>query len=111
MKITIARLETYPAEEPTGYAVGFSVSLPNGTSFYRDVVVGFNDALTDEAAVGKAVEQLKTQLAEEAERLDKKSSLLGTSLKEADLAVVTAERAKIRDRKPDEPIDPIIKEV
>jgi hypothetical protein len=57
--LKISRLERYPAEEPTGWAVGFVVTCNNGREFYIDTLIPFTEAKTDEEAVEKAKKQLK----------------------------------------------------
>ena len=65
MIIKIAKLEKYPAEMPTGTAVGFTVIFDNDRSTYIDVVVGLD--LTEEEAVAAAWEQVKPSV--EAQKL------------------------------------------
>ena len=76
--ITIARLEQYPAEEPTGHCVGFTVTTTNGKSFYTDTVIPFTDADDDDKAVAAAYEGLKDSINSRVEALEAKSALLGT---------------------------------
>ena len=76
--ITIARLEQYPVEEPTGHCVGFTVTATNGKSFYTDTVIPFNDADDDDKAVAAAYESLKDSINSRVEALEAKSALLGT---------------------------------
>lgn len=57
MKITIAKLEKYPADFPTGIAVGFNVTFDNDRAIYIDTVVGLD--LTEDEAVKAAWEQVK----------------------------------------------------
>ena len=57
MKITIAKLEKYPADFPTGTAVGFNVKFDNDRSIYIDAVVGLD--LTEDEAAAAAWEQVK----------------------------------------------------
>ena len=41
--IKVVRFEQYPAEEPTSFAVGFTVNMKqNGKSIYRDAAVPFS---------------------------------------------------------------------
>ena len=56
-EIVISRLELYPEESPTGYAVGF-ITKTSGKSFYMDVVVSFSEADTEEKAVDVGYEKL-----------------------------------------------------
>ena len=81
MKVIVSRLEQYPENEPTGWAVGFNVTLENGRSFYTDTVISFDKAGDDEAAVKKAKTALKSQINKQATALGKKSSLVGTEVK------------------------------
>jgi hypothetical protein len=79
-EITVVRLEQYPPEEPTGWAVGFSVLCSNGRSFYVDTVVDFSKAKTDEEAVEVALEELKDQINSRVSELEKKSPVLGMKI-------------------------------
>ena len=90
MKITISRIETYPKDEPTGFAVGFVVETDNKQSFYTDTVVSFEQAKTEQEAVDFALESLKKSIAERTDVLDEKSILLGTELKADKIATVEA---------------------
>ena len=78
--ITISRLEKYPADEPTGHAVGFTVETSNGKSFYVDTTVSFADADDDDKAVSEAYKSLKDTVDGRITELEAKSSLLGTEL-------------------------------
>jgi len=78
--ILIVRLEQYPPNEPTGWAVGFSVICNNGRSFYIDTVVPFDKASTDEDAVNVALQDLKDTIQQRIKELEKKTSLIGTKL-------------------------------
>ena len=40
----VTRLDQYPAEDPTGWAVGFTVTTDNNRSFYRDCLLYTSDA-------------------------------------------------------------------
>ncbi len=78
MTIKVTRLEQYPAEEPTGWAVGFACTCTNSDrGFYTDIVVSFDDAGDDEAAVDIALDTVKESIVSRCEVLDAKSSLLG----------------------------------
>ena len=79
-KITISRIEKYPADEPTGHAVGFTVETSNGKSFYVDTTVSFDDADDDDKAVSEAYKSLKDTIDSRVSDLEAKSSLLGTEL-------------------------------
>jgi len=76
-KITVARFEKYPPEEPTGWAVGFLVELENGRSFYVDTTVGFEEANTDEEAVNVAWGKLQDSVNTQVEALSNKSPIVG----------------------------------
>jgi len=79
-EITVVRLEQYPAEEPTGWAVGFNVMSSNGRSFYVDTVVSFDKAKTDEDAVNVALQELNEQIKSRVEDLEKKPTVLGKKI-------------------------------
>jgi hypothetical protein len=79
-EITVVRLEQYPPEEPTGWAVGFNVMCSNGRSFYIDTVVEFSKAKTDEEAVNVALEELRDQISGGVRELEKKSPVLGQKI-------------------------------
>jgi hypothetical protein len=57
MKVKIAKFEKYPAELPTGYAVGFDITFENGRSQYIDTIVSLD--LTEDEAVTAAWENVK----------------------------------------------------
>ena len=82
MQVKIAKFNLYPRDEPTGYAVGFSVELDNGRSFYRDTVVSLEDAtgLSDDEIVQLGYAALKEGIKSTAETQGAKSPLLGQSL-------------------------------
>ena len=46
----VTRLDHYPKENPTGWAVGFTVTTNNNRSFYRDTVISYTDASNDNLA-------------------------------------------------------------
>ena len=79
MKVTIAKLHLYPKEEPTGYAVGFSVEAKNGRGFYRDTVMPLEEVenFSDEEVASAAWNEMKEGIIAEVKRLEEKSSLLG----------------------------------
>lgn len=79
-EIVISRLELYPEESPTGYAVGF-ITKTSGKSFYMDVVVSFSEADTEEKAVDVGYEKLKDAIEERVEMLEKTKTLVGTVYK------------------------------
>jgi hypothetical protein len=81
-EIKVSRYEPYPADEPNSWAVGFTVILTNGRSFYVDTAVPFSefqeqDTATDEDVVAKAYEKLKDSINSQAEALGKKAPVLG----------------------------------
>jgi len=78
--LKVSRLEKYPAEEPTGWAVGFVVTCNNGRQFYIDTVVPFSDAATDEEAVNVAKTRLAEQIQAQVAALEAKSPLLGQDI-------------------------------
>ena len=78
--LTVSRLENYPADEPTGWAVGLVCVCNNDRSFYTDCVVSFDDADDDEAAVSKAVEQLSESIQARCLALEEKSVLIGNDV-------------------------------
>ena len=80
MNIVVSRLEKYPAEEPTGWAVGFTVTANNERSFYTDCVVDFESAEDDESAVNVALELLKDNINSRVEAIESKPSLLGVDV-------------------------------
>ena len=82
MKVTVARFELYPSDDPTGYVVGFRVSASNGRSFYRDILVNFeeNESRSDAEIVETAWRELKEDIILEVERLESKSDIIGKSL-------------------------------
>jgi hypothetical protein len=79
-EVIVVRLEQYPPEEPTGWAVGFSVVCSNGRSFYIDTVVSFDRAKTDEEAVEVALEELREQIESRVRELESKPSVLGRKI-------------------------------
>ena len=80
MKVTVSRLELYPHEEPTGWAVGFVCECANNKSFYVDTVVSHEDAADDEAAVAHAIETLGVGIKDRCAAIEAKSSLLGSDV-------------------------------
>lgn len=80
MLVTIAKFELYPETDPTGYAVGFNITLDNGRSFYRDTVVVLGEAAKtsdDEEIIAIGWDQLFNDIIDEKNRLEGKSQLLG----------------------------------
>ena len=82
MKVTVSRLESYPAEEPTGWAVGFLCvcGIAADKSFYVDTVVSHGDAVDDEDAVDKALDVLGSSISERCAAIEARSSLLGSDV-------------------------------
>lgn len=82
MQVKIARFELYPEEEPTGYAVGFTITTSNNRVFYRDTVVSLDvsEQRTDEEIVQEAWNELKDAILSEVERLERKSQIIGKTL-------------------------------
>jgi len=85
-KLTIARFELYPKDEPTGYVVGFNVELDNGRSFYVDGVVDLDEAngKSDEEIVSAAYKKLKGQIQSLVAALVDKSPILGKEFTPSD---------------------------
>jgi hypothetical protein len=85
MEVKVSKYELYPQPVPTGLAVGFTVSLENGKSFYLDTIVDMT--LTEQAAITEAWKQLKSSIEATAAELTKEpeqqitleSSALGKS--------------------------------
>jgi len=79
-KVIVSRLEPYPAEEPTSYAVGFTVTCSNDRSFYIDTTVTFEEAQTDEEAVQVALDKLRDDINSKVQTIEAKSTLLGREI-------------------------------
>jgi hypothetical protein len=79
-EVVVVRLEHYPPEAPTGWAVGFNVVCSNGRSFYIDTIVDFSKAATDEEAIEVALEELREQINSIVNELEKKSPVLGRKI-------------------------------
>ncbi len=79
MKVKVAKFHLYPKEEPTGFAVGFSIETKNDRNFYRDTVIPLEDVkdMNDEQIVQVAWDKMKEGILSEVERLEEKSSMLG----------------------------------
>lgn len=69
MQVKISKYELYPQPNPTGLAVGFSISLDNGKSFYLDTIVGMG--LTEEEAIEEAWNGLKSAIDSRIKELSK----------------------------------------
>jgi len=78
-KVTIARFELYPREEPTCYCVGFSGSTLAGRSFYQDTQVPLEEAagITEEEIVALAWGKLKDNFILRMEDIASKPIVLG----------------------------------
>ena len=74
----VTRLDHYPAENPTGWAVGFTVTTDNNRSFYRDTVISFTDADSDNLAIDLAYGRLQSKLNDLTESYEKQGSRLGS---------------------------------
>ena len=74
----VTRLDQYPAEDPTGWAVGFTVETDNGRSFYRDTVIPFTDADSDNIAIDLAYGKLSKKLHMLTASYEKQGSRLGS---------------------------------
>jgi len=84
--IKVAKMHLYPAEEPSGWAVGFVFTLENGRSNYLDTVVSLADCenKTDEEIGLMALKKLKHSAKAWAKENKGKSSLVGTLIEEPD---------------------------
>ena len=74
----VTRLDQYPVEDPTGWAVGFTVTTDNGRSFYRDTVIPFTDAANDNLAIDLAYGRLSSKLQMLTTSYEKQGSRLGS---------------------------------
>ena len=74
----VTRLDHYPAENPTGWAVGFTVTTDNNRSFYRDTVISFTDADSDNLAIDLAYGRLRQKLSNLTVSYEKQGSRLGS---------------------------------
>jgi len=79
MEVKIARFELYPEDDPTGYAVGFHITLKNGRSFYVDTIVSLENAQgkSDNEIAALAWATLEEIIDANVKRLNRKSSLIG----------------------------------
>lgn len=86
MKVTIARFGIYPKEEPSGYVVGFAVTTTNNRSFYRDVIIPFEEVVqkTDDEIAEVAYAVLQEEIETEVERLEELSPLLGMTIRSSE---------------------------
>jgi hypothetical protein len=69
MQVKIAKYELYPQPVPTGLAVGFSISLENGKSFYIDTIVSMD--LSEQQAIAEAWKLLKPSIDSQVEALSR----------------------------------------
>ena len=74
----VTRLDLYPVEDPTGWAVGFTVTTDNNRSFYRDTVIPFTDASHDNLAIDLAYGRLSSKLQMLTASYEKQGSRLGS---------------------------------
>jgi len=74
----VTRLDQYPAEDPTGWAVGFTVTTDNNRSFYRDTVISFIEATSDNLAIDLAYGRLRQKLYSLTASYEKQGSRLGS---------------------------------
>jgi hypothetical protein len=74
----VAKFQTYPNPEPTGYAVGFSVKH-KGRSAYQDTIVPFTETegLDEEAICDLAFEKVRDGLVARAAIFDTKGEIVG----------------------------------
>ena len=77
-QIKIAKFNLHPADEPTGYAVGFGVKVKS-RDFYRDTVVPLEQCTdkTEDEIVDLAYEQLRDGIESQVTILEAKSDLVG----------------------------------
>jgi len=78
--LTVSRLEQYPADEPSGWAVGLVCVCDNDRSFYTDCTIGFDKASTDGEAVAEALLVLKDSVESQCAAMEDKSVLLGSDV-------------------------------
>ena len=74
-EIKVSKLQPYPAEEPTGFAVGFTFGV-NGRTGYLDTVVSYDEATTDEEAVQIALQKLGESINSQLDTMESKSPLV-----------------------------------
>ena len=74
----VTRLDHYPAENPTGWAVGFTVTTDNNRSFYRDTVIPYGDASNDNLAIDLAYGKLQVKINNLIESYEKQGTRLGS---------------------------------
>ena len=74
----VTRLDHYPAENPTGWAVGFTVTTNNNRSFYRDTVISYGDADSDNLAIDLAYGRLRNKIWDLTRSYENQGSRLGS---------------------------------
>ena len=74
----VTRLDHYPKENPTGWAVGFTVTTNNNRSFYRDTVISYTDASNDNLAIDLAYGRLQQKINDLTLTYEKQGSRLGS---------------------------------
>ncbi len=74
----VTRLDHYPAEDPTGWAVGFTVTTDNNRSFYRDTVISYTEATHDNLAIDLAYGKLRNTILDLTIAYEKQGSRLGS---------------------------------
>ena len=74
----VTRLDHYPKENPTGWAVGFTVTTNNNRSFYRDTVISYTDAANDNLAIDLAYGRLQQKINDLTLTYEKQGSRLGS---------------------------------
>ena len=84
----VTRLDHYPAENPTGWAVGFTVTTDNNRSFYRDTVISFTDADSDNLAIDLAYGRLRRKLSNLTISYENQGSRLGSEYTDRDASPI-----------------------
>ena len=88
MKVKIVKISLFPKEQPTGYDIGFEITMKNGRFFYRDVIVPFEDTVDDpidEEVVEVAWDILEEEILEKVKELENNTPLLGSIWRDTDL--------------------------
>ena len=78
-EIKISRLEPFPAENPNGWVVGFTVLIEEKKNFYEVTTVSYDETDNEKEAVDLAYEKLKSSIDKKIEELSDSTSLLGTT--------------------------------
>jgi hypothetical protein len=76
MTIKVAKLEKYPAEIPTGWAVGFNITFDNDRTDYIDTITPLD--LTEEQAVEAAWNILKDAIKQKEQTIGALPKLVGS---------------------------------